>query len=138
MNEPAAMNVTTGKRGTQPVLTGGVYLVLFVLGAVEGLIGSFQYSRMAGSVPLAAIAFCLALLVTCLLARWGMRSASGALVPAIGWPMRRLPRSRARIRVKAGVKQFHYRLVRATVETRVVYRAVAVVTQPSSDRKSVV
>src|SRR5450755_5101891 len=79
------MNVTTGKRGTQPVLTGGVYLVLFVLGAVEGLIGSFQYSRMAGSVPLAAIAFCLALLVTCLLAGWGMRSVSGALVPAIGW-----------------------------------------------------
>jgi hypothetical protein len=85
MNDPAAMNVTTGKRGTQPVLTGGVYLVLFVLGAVEGLIGSFQYSRMAGSVPLAAIAFCLALLVTCLLAGWGMRSVSGALVPAIGW-----------------------------------------------------
>src|ERR1035438_1874498 len=79
------MNVTTGKRGTQPVLTGGVYLVLFVLGAVEGLIGSFQYSQMAGSVPLAAIAFCLALLVTCLLAGWGMRSVSGALVPAIGW-----------------------------------------------------
>src|ERR1035438_3278415 len=73
------MNVATGKRGTQPVLTGGVYLVLFVLGAVEGLIGSFQYSRMAGSVPLAAIAFCLALLVTCLLAGWGMRSVSGAL-----------------------------------------------------------
>src|ERR1039458_5952548 len=53
-------------------------------------------------------------------------------------PMRRLPRSRARIRVKAGVKQFHYRLVRATVETKVVYRAVAVVTQPSSSTTSVV
>src|ERR1035438_160363 len=53
-------------------------------------------------------------------------------------PMRRLPRSRARIRVKAGVKQFHYRRVRATVETKVVYRAVAVVTQPSSSTTSVV
>src|ERR1035437_9121926 len=79
------MNVTTGKRGTQPVLTGGVYLVLFVLGAVEGLIGSFQYSRMAGSVPLAAIAFCLALRVPGLRGGWGMRWVSGALVPAIGW-----------------------------------------------------
>jgi Family of unknown function (DUF6113) len=79
------MNVLTGRRRTTPVLTGAVYLVLFVLGAVEGMIGSFQYSRLAGSVPLAALAFCVALLVTCLLAGWGMRAVSGALVPAIGW-----------------------------------------------------
>ncbi|MGD0068067.1 MAG: DUF6113 family protein [Streptosporangiaceae bacterium] len=79
------MNVPTGKRRTTPVLTGAVYLVLFLLGAVEGMIGSFQYSRLAGSVPLAAIAFCVALLATCLLAGWGMRAVSGALVPAIGW-----------------------------------------------------
>jgi len=79
------MNDTTGKHGTQPVLVASAYLVLFLLGAVEGVIGSFQYSRMSGSVPLAALAFCVALLVTCLLAAWGMRSVSGALVPAIGW-----------------------------------------------------
>jgi hypothetical protein len=79
------MNVTTGKHGTQLVLTVGVYGALFVLGAVEGVIGSFQYSRTAGSVPLAAIAFCAGILVTCLLAAWGMRSASGALMPAAGW-----------------------------------------------------
>ena len=78
------MNVTTGKHGTQVVLTVGVYGVLFVLGAVEGVIGSFQYSRTAGSVPLAAIAFCAAILATCLLAAWGMRSVSGALMPAVG------------------------------------------------------
>jgi hypothetical protein len=59
--------------------------VLFVLGAVEGLIGSFQYSRTAGTFPLAAIAFCVAILVTCLLGGWGMRSVSGALAPAMGW-----------------------------------------------------
>src|ERR1035441_4742486 len=53
-------------------------------------------------------------------------------------PMRRLPRSRARIRVKAGVKQFHYRRARATVETRVVNRAVAVVTHTSSSTSSAV
>ncbi len=79
------MNVTTGKHGTQLVLTFGVYGVLFVVGAVEGVIGSFQYSRTAGSVPLAAIAFCAGILVTCLLAAWGMRSVSGALMPAAGW-----------------------------------------------------
>ncbi len=79
------MNVTTGKHGTQLVLTVGVYGVLFVVGAIEGVIGSFQYSRTAGSVPLAAIAFCAGILVTCLLAAWGMRSVSGALMPAMGW-----------------------------------------------------
>jgi Family of unknown function (DUF6113) len=79
------MTVRPGRLGTQPVLTGTVYVVLFLLGAVEGMIGSFQYSRTAGPVPLAAIAFCAVLLVTCVLAGWGMRSVSGALVPAIGW-----------------------------------------------------
>jgi hypothetical protein len=78
------MNVTTGKQGTR-LFVAGVYGVLFVLGAVEGLIGSFQYSRTAGTFPLAAIAFCVAILVTCLLGGWGMRSVSGALAPAMGW-----------------------------------------------------
>jgi hypothetical protein len=78
------MNVTTGKQGTR-LFVAGVYSVLFVLGAVEGLIGSFQYSRTAGTFPLAAIAFCVAILVTCLLGGWGMRSVSGALAPAMGW-----------------------------------------------------
>ena len=79
------MNVTTGRGGSGLLVTGGVYAVLFVLGAVEGTIGSFQYSRTAGAVPLAALAFCAALLVTCLLAAWAMRAVSGAVVPAIGW-----------------------------------------------------
>jgi hypothetical protein len=79
------MNVTTGRGGSGLLVTGGVYGMLFVLGAVEGTIGSFQYSRTAGAVPLAALAFCAALLVTCLLAAWAMRAVSGAFVPAIGW-----------------------------------------------------
>ena len=78
------MNVTTGKLGTR-VVNACVYLVLFVFGAIEGLIGSFQYSRTAGPVPLAAIAFCVGIGVTCLLAGWGTRSVTGALMPAIGW-----------------------------------------------------
>jgi hypothetical protein len=79
------MNVTTGRDGWGLLATGGTYAVLFLLGAVEGTIGSFQYLHTAGPVPLAALAFCAALLVTCLLAGWGMRAVSGALVPAMGW-----------------------------------------------------
>jgi hypothetical protein len=79
------MTAPAGRRRTQPWLTAAVYFVLFGLGVVEGMIGSFQYSRTAGSVPLAAIAFCVVLLVTCVLAGWGLRAVSGALVPAIGW-----------------------------------------------------
>ena len=79
------MNVTTGRDGQGLLATGGTYAVLFLLGAVEGTIGSFQYLRTAGPVPLAALAFCAALLVTCLLAGWGMRAVRGALVPAMGW-----------------------------------------------------
>jgi hypothetical protein len=63
-------------------LNAAVYAALFLAGAVQGLIGSFEYSRLA---PFAAIGFCAALLVTCLLGAWAMRSITGALWPAIGW-----------------------------------------------------
>jgi Family of unknown function (DUF6113) len=79
------MSVAAGGRGTRLLLTGATYGVLFLVGAVEGLIGSFQYSRMAGPVPLAALLFCAAILATCLLGAWAMRSVSGALAPAAGW-----------------------------------------------------
>ncbi len=65
--------------------TGAVYGALVVLGAVEGLIGSFQYSHVAGPVPLAALVSCLVILVTCVLASWAVRSVTGALMPAFGW-----------------------------------------------------
>jgi hypothetical protein len=79
------MNVTTGGKGPRLLLAGATYGVLFLLGAMEGLIGSFQYGRMAGRVPLAAITSCAVLLATCLLMAWTLRSVSGALVPAVGW-----------------------------------------------------
>ena len=66
-------------------VTGGAYGVLFLLGAIEAIMGSFGYSWMVGSVPAAALGCCAALLVTCLAAGWAMRSLAGALVPAIGW-----------------------------------------------------
>jgi hypothetical protein len=59
------------------------YVMLFLLGAVQALIGTFQYSR--GPVPLVAICFDLAILVTCVLGSWGMRSAAGGALPAAGW-----------------------------------------------------
>jgi hypothetical protein len=79
------MNVTAGGKGTGTLFNVAVYGMLFVLGAVLGVIGSFQYSWMAGSVPVAALAWCAALLATCLLGAWAMRSVSGALAPAAGW-----------------------------------------------------
>src|SRR5580658_4028296 len=65
-------------KGRRLLATAAVYGALVLLGAVEGLIGSFQYSHTAGPVPLAAI-------VTCLLASWAVRSVTGALMPGFGW-----------------------------------------------------
>ncbi len=79
------MNVTTGKRGTRSLLSAGVYGVLFLLGLVEGIIGSFQYSRTAGSVPVAALVCCAVILATCLLGAWAMYSVTGAILPGMGW-----------------------------------------------------
>jgi hypothetical protein len=73
------------RKGTRLLATGAVYGVLALLGAVQGLIGSFQYSRTAGPVPLAAIIACAVILATCLLASWAVRSVTGALMPAFGW-----------------------------------------------------
>jgi hypothetical protein len=72
-------------KGWRLLATGAVYGALVLLGAVEGLIGSFQYSHTAGPVPLAAILSCLVILATCLLASWAVRSVTGALMPAFGW-----------------------------------------------------
>ncbi|MGO8885111.1 MAG: DUF6113 family protein [Streptosporangiaceae bacterium] len=91
------MDIEPGQRGGQPapgpaaprglrsdaVVTGAAYLLLFLLGAGEGLVGAFYYS--VGPVPLAAVAFALGIFATCLMGGWGMRRAAGALTPAIGW-----------------------------------------------------
>lgn len=64
-------------------ITAAAYLMLFLLGAVQGLLGTFQHSR--GPVPLVAICFAVAILVTCVLGSWGMRAAAGGVLPAAGW-----------------------------------------------------
>jgi uncharacterized protein DUF6113 len=76
-----------GRQGVPREALGAAaaYALLFLLGAMEGLIGSFEFSRSVGSVPVAALGFCAVILATCLLAGAGMSSALGGLVPAIGW-----------------------------------------------------
>jgi hypothetical protein len=61
------------------------YVLLFLLGVAEGVIGCFQFSHSVGSIPVAALGFCALILVTCLLAGAGMGSPVGALVVAAGW-----------------------------------------------------
>jgi hypothetical protein len=70
-------------RPPQRVVAVVGYVVLFVLGAMEGLIGSFQYSQ--SPAPLIAILLDVAVFVTCLLCGWGMRTFAGGFIPAIGW-----------------------------------------------------
>jgi hypothetical protein len=67
------------------ISVGGAYAALFLLGVMEGLIGGFQFSRGIGGVPVAALAFCVLIFLTCLLGGVGMDSPLGGLVPALGW-----------------------------------------------------
>jgi hypothetical protein len=69
--------------GSNTAVTDGAYVALFLLGAVQALIGTFQFSRGPGA--LLAICFDLAILATCLFGSWGMRTAAGGVAPAAGW-----------------------------------------------------
>ena len=89
MAVPTGMKGTTRKHGPPWPVTVGLYGALFLFGAVQGLIGSFQYSRVAGSVPVAALVCCAVILATCLLASWATRSVSGAVVPELAGSSRR-------------------------------------------------
>src|SRR5208337_3549854 len=68
---------------SRALVTGLGYLALFVLGATQGLIGSFQYGR--SPVPLIAIVLVLILFATCVLAGWRMRTYAAGILPALGW-----------------------------------------------------
>jgi hypothetical protein len=71
--------------GSEALLTGGCYTVLLLLGIAEGIVGSFQYSRGIASFPAAAVGFAVLILLTCVLAAWGMRAPVAGLMPAVGW-----------------------------------------------------
>jgi CHASE2 domain-containing sensor protein len=77
------MGMVDGRPTAQRAVTAAGYVILFVLGAVEGLIGSFQYSQ--SPAPLIAIVLDVAILGTCLFCGWGMRTVGGGLIPAVGW-----------------------------------------------------
>ena len=69
--------------GRQRTVTAVGYVLLFVLGAVQGLIGSFQYSQPP--VPLIAIILAVIIFATCLACGWGLGTFTAALLPAVGW-----------------------------------------------------
>jgi len=79
------VNSTPDPRRPDALSTGAAYVALFLLGAMEGLIGCFQFSHTVGPVPVAALVFCVLVFLTCLLGGLGMGSALGALMPALGW-----------------------------------------------------
>jgi hypothetical protein len=72
-----------GGRQHDRLLTICCYAALFLFGLLQALIGCFQYGR--GPVPLAAIGFDLAILLTCAAGAWGMRTPGGGLMPGAGW-----------------------------------------------------
>jgi hypothetical protein len=69
--------------GDGRLVTGSAYVMLFLLGALQGVVGCFHYA--SGPVPLAALAFDGLILVTSLLGASGMRNPSGGLMPVLGW-----------------------------------------------------
>jgi hypothetical protein len=78
--------VDAGQTGQRRELgAAAAYVALFVLGALEGLIGCFQFSHSLGRVPVASLAFCALILVTCLAGGAGMGMTMGGVLPAIGW-----------------------------------------------------
>jgi len=69
--------------GRHRALTAAGYVLLFVLGAVQGLFGSFQYGRQPS--PLIAIILVVVVLVTCVGCGWGIGTFAAGLLPAVGW-----------------------------------------------------
>ena len=77
-------HATSGRRKAVIVIIGA-YVLLFVLGAMEGLVGCFHYSGTLGPVSAAALTFAAAIFATCVLAAWGMQAPTAGLMPAVGW-----------------------------------------------------
>jgi uncharacterized protein DUF6113 len=73
------------QRDTQAFVTGGAYALLFLAGALQALVGCFQFSRSVGSFPLVALVLAALIGATCVLGAAGMGSPAGAFVPAVGW-----------------------------------------------------
>jgi Family of unknown function (DUF6113) len=74
---------SSDRASRQRALLAAGYPVLFVLGALQGLIGCFQYAR--DPQPLFAIGFAVLIFVTCAGSGWGAGTFTAALLPAVGW-----------------------------------------------------
>ena len=77
------MGTSQDARGRQRALTAVGYLVLFLLGAFQGMIGSFQYGR--SPAPLIAILFAVIIGGTGVACGWGTGTFAAGLLPAVGW-----------------------------------------------------
>lgn len=77
------MGTPQDQQGAQRALTAVGYLVLFLLGAFQGMIGSFQYSQ--SPAPLIAILLGVIIFVTCAACGWGIGTFAAGLLPAVGW-----------------------------------------------------
>ena len=69
--------------GAQRALTAVGYVVLFLLGALQGLIGSFQYGR--SPAPWVAVILAVLIFATCVGCGWGLGTFTAGLLPAVGW-----------------------------------------------------
>ena len=79
------MGTSQGPRptGGQRTFAAAGYVMLFVLGALQGMIGSFQYSR--SPAPLIAIILVVIIFVTCAACGWGIGTFGAGLLPGVGW-----------------------------------------------------
>ncbi len=71
------------RAGGQRALTVIGYLGLFLLGLVQGVIGSFQYGQ--SPTPVIAILLVVVIFVTCAACGWGAGTLVAGVLPAIGW-----------------------------------------------------
>lgn len=69
--------------GGKRALTALGYLALFLLGVVQGFIGSFQYGQ--SPTPVIAVILVVVLFATCLACGWGVGTVGAGLLPAVGW-----------------------------------------------------
>jgi len=69
--------------GGQRTLTVVGYVLLFLLGAFQGLIGAFQYGQ--APAPLIAIILAVVIFATCAACGWGLGTFGAGLLPAVGW-----------------------------------------------------
>ncbi|MBE1534199.1 DUF6113 family protein [Actinomadura algeriensis] len=69
----------------EAVVSALAYVMLAVLGAVYGLVGSFVQDWTVREVPLASIVLVVLLFGLVRLAGWGMGGRTGAVIPAFLW-----------------------------------------------------